>query len=509
MKFKQVRNTWQQNGLIQKVGMLLVLVLAECNLANSQTWIPMTTPPPFNVGVSLQLTDGTILINESKSPNWWKLTPDKFGVYHTGTFKKVASFPVAMNYAPTLYASAVLPDGRVIVEGGEYNNGINTDTNLGAIYDPTAGSLGTWTQVLAPKGWTHIGDAQSVVLPDGTFMIAKISDGEAALLDAKTLTWTIIPGTGKFDHNDEEGWTLLPNDKMLTVDTYDNVNDPTGMNSELFDIPTRTWSSAGDTKVQLWDSRAACGGKSTHEVGPAVLMADGRVFATGADTCGVAGHTALFNTTTRVWTKGPDFPGVNDIADGPAALLPNGHVMVDTNPGYGIDGSTFYAFNGSGFDTIPQPTGLTSSNTEGHRLLVTAAGSVLFTHLGFPEMWFFEPTGSPKAAWRPHITSLPTTVTRGKTYTAKGTQFNGLSQGAMFGDDAQSATNYPLIVIRNDATGHEFFARTHNFSTMGVATGSALVSTQFTVSSATETGASTLEVIANGIASSAVALVVE
>jgi hypothetical protein len=91
----------------------------------------------------------------------------------------------------------------------------------------------------------------------------------------------------------------------------------------------------------------------------------------------------------------------------------------------------------------------------------------------------------------------------------KGTQFNGLSQGAAFGDDAQSATNYPLVLITNNATGHKHFARTHHFSTMAVATGNQLVSCRFDVLPGTETGDSTMVVIANGIPSNSVGIVIE
>jgi len=67
--------------------------------------------------------------------------------------------------------------------------------------------------------------------------------------------------------------------------------------------------------------------------------------------------------------------------------------------------------------------------------------------------------------------------------------------------DALSATNYPLVRITNTATHHVFYARTHDHSTMAVATGAANVSTMFDVPDAAETGASTIEVVANGIAS--------
>ena len=62
--------------------------------------------------------------------------------------------------------------------------------------------------------------------------------------------------------------------------------------------------------------------------------------------------------------------------------------------------------------------------------------------------------------------------------------------------------------IANNATGHVFYCRTHNHSTMGIATGSTPVSTQFDVPSSIETGPSTLVVVANGIASQPWALTV-
>jgi len=42
-------------------------------------------------------------------------------------------------------------------------------TNKGALYDPVGN---TWTTVNPPTGWSSIGDAQSVILPDGSYMLA-------------------------------------------------------------------------------------------------------------------------------------------------------------------------------------------------------------------------------------------------------------------------------------------------------------------------------------------------
>ena len=119
-----------------------------------------------------------------------------------------------------------------------------------------------------PSGWSTIGDASSVVLTNGTLMLANCCTTQQALLNASTLTWTST-GSGKFDENDEEGWNLLPGGKVLTVDAYVNLNDPNGTNSELYNPGTGSWSSAGSTIVQLWDSHGS------YEVGPAMLRPDG------------------------------------------------------------------------------------------------------------------------------------------------------------------------------------------------------------------------------------------
>jgi hypothetical protein len=121
----------------------------------------------------------------------------------------------------------------------------------------------------------------------------------------------------------------------------------------------------------------------------------------------------------------------------------------------------------------------------------------------------FQSSGTYKEAWRPAVTDSPAAVARGSSYQISGTQFNGLSQANSFGDEDNSPTNYPLVRITNTKSGHVFYARTHDHSTMGVATGSAVVSTHFDVPAGMETGASSLEVVANGIPSKPVAVAVK
>jgi hypothetical protein len=83
-----------------------------------------------------------------------------------------------------------------------------------------------------------------------------------------------------------------------------------------------------------------------------------------------------------------------------------------------------------------------------------------------------------------------------------------MSEGAAYGDDQQAATNFPLVRITNNRTGHVFYSRTHDHTSMAVAS-SDLVSTHFGVPGTQEHGPSQLVVVTNGIPSAPVAVTVD
>jgi hypothetical protein len=140
-------------------------------------------------------------------------------------------------------------------------------------------------------------------------------------------------------------------------------------------------------------------------------------------------------------------------------------------------------------------------------MLALPTGQILYTRQS-NQVQVYTPSGSADLSWRPSITSVPSTLTTGQTYQISGLQFNGLTQGAYYGDDQQSASNYPLVRLTNQATGHIRYARTHDHSSMAVATGPATVSTSFDVPANAETGATDVEVVANGIASAKVTVTI-
>jgi len=462
-----------------------VAALPGFALADSIT--QLKNQPPDGAEETWQLTDGTILAQGYGNSDFWVLTPDKSGSYVNGTWAQVAS----LSYDPYAEASQVLADGRVIVEGGEYSNNFNfTLTNQGEIYDPVKQ---TWSKLKHPPNWQNIGDSPSLVLADGRFFLGDKLHKRGAILDPATMTWSVAGYTGKNDFNAEEGFTLMPDNSVLTFDVKDNPK------SEAWIPSQNQWVELGSTKANL-QGPPCCGcinyppkNKCYYppgEVGPAILRPDGTVFATGALHTGAsAGHTAIY-TPGKGWKAGPDFPNGDNAGDDFAVLLTDGEVMVEAAS------TELYKWDGKS---------LTDSGNSGSGscMMILPTGQVLVG--GFE---VYNSSGTYKSAWQPTISGYPSSVTRGQTYQISGTQLNGLSQAAAFGDEFQTSTNYPLVQITNNSTKDVFYARTHDHSTMGVATGSTTVSTNFDVPSGMETGASTLVVIANGIPSSPVSVTV-
>jgi hypothetical protein len=498
------------------------------------TWQAVTTAPVNELSNPLLLTDGTVIAAAGDTPDWYKLTPDITGSYVNGTWSQIASLPIikGTQYGPLYHASAVLPDGRVIIQGGEYNVSCSNDKetwiSLGAIYDPVAN---TWKAVSPPggSGWTNtdtlcsgmakggIGDAQSIVLPDGTFLLAACCSLPAvdARFNATTLRYTstgaptdpCVPcGGGTFQ--DEQGYTLLPGGNVLTIDVWDPPN------AQQYTPRTGVWTSIAPTLVSLIDP-TACG---NYEIGPAVTRPDGTVVAFGGNTgcTGQADPTVIYKSSDNTWTQGPNVPaacgsgGTTNctLADAPAAMLPNGNILFAASAGAYRSPTHFFEFSrANAVDQVADTLYFADfSSSYYYNFLVLPTGQILETDSSdIAEV--YTPTGRPNPRWAPTISSVPTTLRPGQTYKIAGTQLNGLSQGASYGDDVQGATNYPIVAIRNNATRHIFFAKTSGFSTGSIAPG-ARSTARFTVASATETGASSLYVLANGISSAEVRVII-
>jgi hypothetical protein len=540
-------------------SLLAAALLAGTSLAAMAGSVtPVTNAsPPDGVVYGFLLTDGTILFQGGLLIDFYRFKPDNTGSYVNGTLYPAAALPP--NYIPDATSGGVLPDGRVLLIGGEYtllsNNSVTFSlTNKMAVYDPKAD---TWTMVAPPHGWDFIGDSPWTTLANGHFMLGNKLTKQVAELDPKTLTWTEVSSFAKEDVFAEEGLTLLPDGSVLTVNLTDRgkaqrfIPNPDPSKSRWDDTPPPPVMLPATDINAVKNIPFDNGMKVYHppgEIGPAILMPDGKVFNTGAN-CNVPGpktdpnacviyqpiaHTATYDTKTNTWAAGPDLPHPTGAEEGGgdtfANLLPSGNVLFQTNSSPGLhdplaranarytairNGTMhlisaeaqapqqscppfaqykFYEFDGA--KLIPEPAA-TSCGQPGTLLLPT--GQVM---LGTSPLAVYNPSGTFQNAWRPVITKfIFSRIDAGGNYEIFGTQFNGLGQPNAFGDEFQVDGNFPMVRITNTATGHVRYAHTYNFSTMAVATGSATVSTWFQVPTNAEAGASTLEVVANGIPS--------
>ncbi len=488
----------------------------------SGVWTRLTGSSQFpgtSPDTALLMTDGSVMMHDACTPDWYRLTPDVTESYVRGSWYHVESMYVG--YGPLYFASQVLLDGRLIVQGGEDNyNGtkcvLGAETNYGAIYDPVANS---WNDVYAPTGWNRIGDASSALLQNGNYIVAGPNKA-VGVLEWPNLTWTIT-GSGKADSNGEEGWTLLPDGDVLTADITLHRGSPTP--AEIYSSGAGTWSATGTALNVLADPAAL-------EIGPAVVLPTGNVFQVGANSCGAAGcagHTGIYSPSTSTWSAGPDLPQISgsfyDTADGPAAILPDGNVLVQASPSYACvdkkgkasaycSPSHFFEYDGSTFTRVNEPADAPNIASYEGRMLVLPSGNILWSsqRAAGMDVEVYHPKGAWNGKWAPKLTSISsTTLVRGTTgYTATGTQFQGVSDGAAFGDDAQMSTNFPLVRIKNMTTGHYCFVRTHGFSA---------TQTSFDMPSPNppvwqlpcETGASQLQVVVQGLLSKAVNVTVD
>jgi hypothetical protein len=454
------------------------------------TWHGLTHQPAFNTSTMILLTDGRIMVQEEGTKHWHALTPVN-GSYLNGTWSSLADMSIWRRY----YASGVLKDGRVIVCGGE-QSGAGGDTNKCEIYDPVAD---TWTNIPAPAGWTQIGDAVCTVLPDGRFMIGSLGSTACAIYHPATNSWTAA--ASKAIRPNEETWVLQPDNTILTVQCFSPYH------GEKYIISSNTWQAEGALPVTLVDP-------TMSEIGPGMLLYNGKTIFFGAQNSGGHGKTAIYTppaspTGVGTWAAGPDIPQIGGKTivsnDCPASLLPNGKVLFTGAEYKNNDwGQPIYFFEYDPFtNTIAQAPTPANNNMQLYwsRLMLLPTGEVLFSP-STNNVQLYEPDGVPHEAWRPAIASITPhgSILFKDYYILQGTQLNGLSQANLYGDDCYPATNYPIVKLHNTGTGHTYFARSSNFSTMGVATGGALQSCHFTVHGIPD-GSYNVSVIANGIAS--------
>ena len=162
------------------------------------------------------------------------------------------------------HTASLLPDGRVLVAGGQ-NTGF-ADFHILAtaeIYDP---ATGVWTGIedmtIARSGHT------ATLLPNGKVLVAAGYDGEALdtaeLYDPATGTWAASGSLATARLGSTA--TLLPNGGVLVAAGFNQSGYLAS--AEIYDMVSQTWSAAGTMET-------------ARELPSATLLASGEVLFAG------------------------------------------------------------------------------------------------------------------------------------------------------------------------------------------------------------------------------------
>jgi hypothetical protein len=504
----------QNRRILSKMAYIVSLLIAWLALrpfpaAAAGTWIPLANKALVTIGTTLLLSDGTVMCSDSdpSQTTWCLLTPDKYGSYVNGTWTYIAN----AHYGRLYFQSDVLPDGRVYVAGGEDPSDTPQYTPAlqkrhPEIYDPVAN---TWTVIdpplslLNPAYGDQIGDSVSVVTSDGTVLAAAdlhnpdgTGNNKMLIYDPRTGVWSdnvlVYPG-----NQGECSWAKLADGSILTID----ANATT---SERYIPSQNQWvqdATVGDGGVpcSIWAPNT--------EIGPAVTLPNGNALFVGSSPQGTEGLYAVYtpsgNTSPGSWDV-ERLPDGQVAADVPGAMLFNGKALFclgNEFPPY-----AFYEYD----YTLDNPIGSAGAFTlvsgppadvqQGISvtMLDLPDGTVLLSG-GTEQLYVYQPDGSPIAIGKPTITSV--TENADASYHLTGTGLNGISEGASFGDDAQMATDYPLVRLTDASSSLVYYARTFNWSSTSIQTGNTPESTEFTVPTNLPASTYALVVVANGIPS--------
>lgn len=470
---------------MKKLFSAVAIILASNLFLNAQgTWTQVTNLAPHLSGGGMQLlTDGSILCKSEGGGSdgygniWDKLTPDANGSYINGTWSSIAPMINTRLY----FSTQILKDGRLYVAGGEYGTGGSS----AEVYNP---ATNTWSAAPAPGG--VISDANSVLMPDGRVMQAMVNGTLKTTKIYNPATNTYIAGPTCIGIHNESSWVKQADNSILFVDRLST-------NSERYIPATNTWTADGTVPVNLYDPFG-------DETGPALLLPDGRSFYIGS-TGKTAFYTPSGTTSPGTWATGPTVPGNNGSTDAPAAIAPNGIALCVASPtpissNHFPPPTTFYEFNyvTNMFTAISSPPGITPNQPcYIYDLIVLPDGKILLSEQGNDRYWIYTPASPQLAVGTPTVSSiLQSSCT---SFTATGMLFNGISEGASYGDDWQMATNYPIIRLTKGT--NVYYAKTINWNSTGVRRGTAPDSTQFSLPAGLPAGTYSLQVIANGYAS--------
>jgi hypothetical protein len=420
-------------------------MLPQQYAAAAGTWASLNNAAPGGIGTMLLLSDGSVMAHMGGA-KWARLVPDSTGSYVNGTWSLLAP----MNDSRLYFASQVLKDGRVFVAGGEYGNGGNS----AEVYDP---KTNTWTR-LPLEGQNFI-DMASATLPNGNVLCSGTYSATASgtpILHIDTNTWQTGPlsnyGMG------EVTWLKLPDASIMSAQ---------GSNSERYIPALNQWVQDAVSPIPLM---------SGGETGPAFLLPNGNAFWMGYGQ-GVT-YAPSGNNNPGAWTAGPVYPNSLNCGDASGAMMTNGIVLFTANPDYLAGATTYleYDYSTNAVTIIPAAPNDYGGPAFNSNMLCLPDGKILYSS-STSTAAVYTPGSAALAAGKPTITTIA--FNGDGTYTLTGKLLNGITEGASYGDDRQSVSNYPIVRLISSG-GTVYYARTSSWSSTGVQTGNTSQTTKFT-----------------------------
>jgi len=507
---KEVLSSTGENVIQNSEGAWVVTFPEPRKKISNDPWAVGTNRPPSGIGPLVLLSNGKVLASaqtQDRIITWWLLTPDKNGDYLNGTWSRAAQPQASFN--PAGFNAMTLHSGNLLVTAGEANYDATTKTsgsfNQVFIYNVKENA---WIQKASPvvsdiEKPFELSSNPTAELADGRVIgTTNLYQPPTMVYDEVTDSWT---RAGNCCNNSESGFTLMQNDKVLHIDTMWNKPSKT----ESFDPSSGFWLDSGFTTQPL----------SVAEIGPAISLMNGKVLATGATQ-----FTGLYDPKNNSWKAGPTFPKLKNgwimgAADGELAVLPSGNVLINgggfifyESPLYMsyIPPAKYYLYNvkkNSLTQIIDDPLAAgTTTWAPGISMVVLPNGQILVSHAN--KIAAYRDSGEPDDSWRPVVDSISSTsVTVGEKYSISGRQVSGLTQGTHFGDELQNPTNFPVIRVVNEKTGHVFYGLTSNISSTSIMP-MIKATFDFSLDSKIENGSSKLYVIANGVASVPINIVI-
>lgn len=243
--------------------------------------------------------------------------------------------------ARLLHSATLLPNGKVLVAGGQGNDGLITAAEL---YDP---ANNTWTEAGSMAALRQLCTATllangKVLIAGGTDLTDALASGE--LYNPASNTWS--PAGNMAHGRQSHTATALANGKVLVAGGSDDANGGGGgvtlASAELYDPVANTWSSAA--------SMAAARAQHT-----ATLLANGNVLVAGSSgDGGFLASAELYDPVSDRWAPAGSMAAAR--YGNTATLLADGRVLIaggSGNPAMDLASAELYSVLPTRVATFP------------------------------------------------------------------------------------------------------------------------------------------------------------